>query len=501
MTDIPFDIHQEKAELNQYWYSPHTINVLLNEIIKRGRKCAFLSTPSLYFAMLARLEDEKSKHIKNENLELLCKESKLFEFDPQWTNHPNNKNNNVIFYDYNDPERIPIQCMNAFDYVVADPPFITSEVWQQYMKTIHFILLKNTNPSVHDTQRVLGKVLLTTVMENHSCLECFYDGPLFIAPFRPSIPHLTYQYVCFTNYYIEFVKKEVKDDDDTEKEVSLWGGLEHINTKELKFEEEDRQWLLRITMANDLKLSEQSFTSEMVHRDRDGEEVLPSLRRPKNDDHETKDLTQVPIEKMSWGYIPEGLTLYKDGDQPPPHENNETENKNKEDAYGSEYQTIKALRETIDAFKGKIDVLQRCLDQQMKLRKERLEWKKKRDAETDPTVKEAHHTRVVALDGEVDAAQAARLRECDALRELYERILALEAPLGPNSNLLAYQGAMEECMQVYATVEAKKSALQELAADATRKYKSPLFHRMKELLQAMKDIKKGCEQQQPAQTE
>lgn len=52
-----------------------------------------------------------------------------------------------------------------------------------------------------------------------------------------------------------------------------------------------------------------------------------------------------------------------------------------------------------------------------------------------------------------------------------------------------YMASMRECIEAYRSVEVKKIPLQELAADATRKFKSPLFTRMKELLQEMKKIK------------
>lgn len=46
----------------------------------------------------------------------------------------------------------------------------------------------------------------------------------------------------------------------------------------------------------------------------------------------------------------------------------------------------------------------------------------------------------------------------------------------------AYISAMMQCVEAYEKVQAKKSQLQELAADATRKFKSPLFLRMRQLL-------------------
>jgi hypothetical protein len=36
---------------------------------------------------------------------------------------------NFVFYDFNEPENIPENLNNFFDFVLIDPPFITLEVW------------------------------------------------------------------------------------------------------------------------------------------------------------------------------------------------------------------------------------------------------------------------------------------------------------------------------------------------------------------------------------
>lgn len=46
----------EKSELNQYWYSKDTIKAMADEVLEQleknpALKCAFLSTPSIYFAL------------------------------------------------------------------------------------------------------------------------------------------------------------------------------------------------------------------------------------------------------------------------------------------------------------------------------------------------------------------------------------------------------------------------------------------------------------------
>ena len=53
--------------MNQYWYSPHTIETVVNVIESVSTKCAFLSTPSLFYS------------IKDENLK---RRSILFDVCP-----------------------------------------------------------------------------------------------------------------------------------------------------------------------------------------------------------------------------------------------------------------------------------------------------------------------------------------------------------------------------------------------------------------------------------
>ena len=43
--------HKENGDFNQYWYSPATIEFLVNECCTQGQKVAYLSTPSVYFSI------------------------------------------------------------------------------------------------------------------------------------------------------------------------------------------------------------------------------------------------------------------------------------------------------------------------------------------------------------------------------------------------------------------------------------------------------------------
>ena len=49
---------------------------------------------------------------------------------------------------------------NIFDFVLADPPFITEEVWQKYAVAIKKLIKKDQDG------KIIGNILLSTIDEN-----------------------------------------------------------------------------------------------------------------------------------------------------------------------------------------------------------------------------------------------------------------------------------------------------------------------------------------------
>ena len=74
--------------MNQYWYSPYTIEKIVKECESQATKICFLSTPSIYFS----LKDPE-----------ITKKSKCFEFDTKF----DIGDGGFVFYDFNHPENIP----------------------------------------------------------------------------------------------------------------------------------------------------------------------------------------------------------------------------------------------------------------------------------------------------------------------------------------------------------------------------------------------------------
>ena len=155
------------------WYSPTTIATLVQAVreappspASARLRCAFVSTPSLFFAMDAHEQKECRVLDYDKDLGKDCEE--------------------FVFYDYHEPDNLPAELAGAFGIVVIDPPYIEQDVWRQYVETAKFLLAKD------------GFVLGTTILENASLLHSL----LGVSPtnYLPSIPHLPYQYASYTNY-------------------------------------------------------------------------------------------------------------------------------------------------------------------------------------------------------------------------------------------------------------------------------------------------------------
>lgn len=159
----------EKADANQYWYSPKTVDALKREIVASaggpGARVAFLSTPSVYFAFTA---SERANFT-------------VMDYDTDFERTAAS----FVKYDFNKPGELPAALHGTFDMVVIDPPFITDEVWTLYAEAAKLLLRSDGS----------GKTICTTILENEALLARLLGTKR--ARFLPSIPNLVYQYSVF----------------------------------------------------------------------------------------------------------------------------------------------------------------------------------------------------------------------------------------------------------------------------------------------------------------
>ena len=157
----------ENGDLNQYWYSPATIGAMVEEAVAEGTRVACLSTPSIFFSL--------PKEVRAV--------SAVLDLDDQWANCEQ-----YTKYDFNAPEELPESLHGAYDYLIVDPPFITREVLERYAEAVKLLSAEG------------AKVMWTSVAENQAVLDEIVPGGMSAVAFKPSIPHLVYQYSLFTNY-------------------------------------------------------------------------------------------------------------------------------------------------------------------------------------------------------------------------------------------------------------------------------------------------------------
>jgi len=55
------------------------------------------------------------------------------------------KHTGYVPYDFKFPSKIPKELQHTFDYVIADPPFITCEVWEQFAISIKLLLVQDNH--------------------------------------------------------------------------------------------------------------------------------------------------------------------------------------------------------------------------------------------------------------------------------------------------------------------------------------------------------------------
>ena len=89
--------------------------VILNRIV-----C--VSSPTAY---------KRIRELKGAEVQAFC-----LEFDDRFRVF----GEDYVFYDYNEPLRLPVEFKNSFDFVLADPPFLSEECLCKMAVTIRYLM-------------------------------------------------------------------------------------------------------------------------------------------------------------------------------------------------------------------------------------------------------------------------------------------------------------------------------------------------------------------------
>ncbi|KAL6133781.1 hypothetical protein ACLB2K_066015 [Fragaria x ananassa] len=110
--------------MSQFWYDHHTAQTLAQEVLTLRKsdstRVACVACPSLY-AYLKNIDSDVSVQ--------------LLEYDTRFEQY----GSDFTFYDYNQPQDLPLELKHGFDIVVADPPYLSQECLEKVTKTVSFL--------------------------------------------------------------------------------------------------------------------------------------------------------------------------------------------------------------------------------------------------------------------------------------------------------------------------------------------------------------------------
>ncbi|XWS56125.1 hypothetical protein CRYUN_Cryun09bG0059600 [Craigia yunnanensis] len=116
----------EDWRLSQFWYDPETARTVAQEVLslslcsESNYKVACIACPTLY-AYLKTIDPNISVQ--------------LLEYDKRFGQY----GSDFIFYDYNQPEDMPLELKHTYQIVVADPPYLSKECLGKVTQTISFL--------------------------------------------------------------------------------------------------------------------------------------------------------------------------------------------------------------------------------------------------------------------------------------------------------------------------------------------------------------------------
>lgn len=161
---------QEDWQLSQFWYTDDTAKRLAEEALSiagEDGRIACVSAPTAY---------KKIKEMKPDTCTVKC-----LEFDTRFKIY----GEDFQFYDYKEPLNLPVDWKQSFDFVIADPPFLSEECLCKTAVTAKFL--------------TKDKILLCTgaIMEE-TALKLLDAKPCSFLPKHTN--QLQNEFKCYTNY-------------------------------------------------------------------------------------------------------------------------------------------------------------------------------------------------------------------------------------------------------------------------------------------------------------
>ncbi|XP_075993975.1 EEF1A lysine methyltransferase 1 [Genypterus blacodes] len=165
---------EEDWGMSQFWYNDETATRLAEELIHEageGGRIACVSAPSVYQKLKQGVVDGSDRV-----------SAMVLEYDRRFAAY----GQDFVFYDYNEPLRLPDHVApQSFDIVLADPPYLSEECLSKVAQTIKYLSK--------------SKVLLCTgaIMEPHAKELLGVEMCGFLPQHNRNLAN---NFRCFVNY-------------------------------------------------------------------------------------------------------------------------------------------------------------------------------------------------------------------------------------------------------------------------------------------------------------
>ncbi|PBP18754.1 hypothetical protein BUE80_DR010293 [Diplocarpon rosae] len=188
---LTMDAFAEDWNESQFWYSDETASALAEELLVgagAGTSIAVVSAPSVFVQLKNRLAASDQEEDEKPKLWLL-------EFDRRFEVFPE-----FVFYDFNDPLKLPPYLEASIDHIICDPPFLSEDCQTKAAMTVRWL---SKSWGVAPEKRATDSRLIQCTGERMETLinRLYRAQGIATTTFEPAhLKGLSNEFCCYANF-------------------------------------------------------------------------------------------------------------------------------------------------------------------------------------------------------------------------------------------------------------------------------------------------------------
>ncbi|KAK6582587.1 hypothetical protein PZA11_004995 [Diplocarpon coronariae] len=188
---LTMDAFAEDWNESQFWYSDETAKALAEELLAgagAGTRIAVVSAPSVFVQLKNILAARATEESERPRLWLL-------EFDRRFEVFPE-----FVFYDFNDPLRLPPAMKASVDHIICDPPFLSEDCQTKAAMTVRW--LSKSWGVAPDKRATDSRIIQCTGERMETLVNKLYRAQgIATTTFEPAhVKGLSNEFSCYANF-------------------------------------------------------------------------------------------------------------------------------------------------------------------------------------------------------------------------------------------------------------------------------------------------------------